>query len=293
MNARGIERIHLKAMAAVVVLLVGLFTTAGLPHEGTYALFHDPGTSGGNTFAAAEDFGLACEQASDAFGYTCKVISYAWEDIAATGACVELDDDEEVSSWITLGFNFQFYGVVQKNVVVAADGLLAFAEVREGDLNGSGQAIPDPAAPNHLIAGYWEDLDPDGDDDGDDDGDGAESGTCKVTWELRGSSPERRFIVQWTDVPHAEEDDDRLDLRAPRNPSGPGPADDEEDFPVTFQVVLHEGTHRIVVNYEDAPSDGGIHTAGIEDADGAVGLRYDHGDFSVKERSVEFAPPAA
>lgn len=283
MSALGIERIHLKAMAAVVVLLVGLFTTAGLPQEGTYALFHDPGTSEGNTFAAAEDFGLGCAQASDAFGYTCRVISYAFEDIAATGACVDVEDDEPVSGWINLGFSFTFYGETRKKVVVVEDGLLAFEDVDADDLTGSGQPVPDAAAPNGVVAGYWEDLEVEDDD--------AESGTCQVVRETLGQAPQRRFIVQWTEVPHDDGDDDGDDGLHDALGPGPGGLDEGGHFPVTFQIVLHEGTDRIVVNYRDAPSDGGAHTAGIEDDAGGVGLRYLHGDFSVVERSVEYAPP--
>ena len=72
-------------------------------------------------------------------------------------------------------------------------------------------------------------------------------------YETRGVSPNREFVVQFTNVPYKY-------FASTLN---------------TFQYVLYEGTNDIHVNYLDITSYGEAYTvAGIENADGTIGLQY-------------------
>jgi hypothetical protein len=74
-----------------------------------------------------------------------------------------------------------------------------------------------------------------------------------VGYETRGVSPNREFVVQFTNVPYKY-------FASTLN---------------TFQYVLYEGTNDIQVNYLDITSYGDHYTiAGIENADGTIGLQY-------------------
>jgi len=75
-----------------------------------------------------------------------------------------------------------------------------------------------------------------------------------VRYGIRGVPPNREFVVQFEDVPYQS-------LSETRN---------------TFQFILYESTNDIRVNYLDVTSFGEEKTAaGIENADGTVGLQYD------------------
>jgi len=74
-----------------------------------------------------------------------------------------------------------------------------------------------------------------------------------VRYETRGVSPNREFVVQFTDVPYLY----------------------HRDTLNTFQYVLYEGTNDIQVNYLDITSYGEAKTsAGIENDYGTIGLQY-------------------
>jgi hypothetical protein len=51
---------------------------------------------------------------------------------------------------------------------------------------------------------------------------------------------------------------------------------------VTFEVILHEDNNAIELQYGEAPTDGGIHSVGIENVDGTIGLQIAYGN------SIEF-----
>ena len=172
-------------------------------------------------------------------GYTVDdTIAYNWQDISGTGTAVALTDDS-VSAALPIGFSFDFFGTGYANAYASSNGFLTFAS---GSGNGccTGQALPNPAAPNNLIAGWWEDLNL------------SAGGT--VHYQTLGSAPNRVFILQFTAVPHYSSGNE-----------------------VTMQWKLFETTNVIEVHYQAAPSDGGTHSAGIENATGTLGLQYSYG----------------
>ncbi len=73
-------------------------------------------------------------------------------------------------------------------------------------------------------------------------------------YQLLGSAPNRRLIFQVTNVPHYSSGN-----------------------LVTLQYKLFEGSNIIEVHYQAAPSDGGTHTAGIENQTGTVAAQYYNG----------------
>ncbi|TMA34096.1 MAG: hypothetical protein E6J87_08030 [Deltaproteobacteria bacterium] len=104
-----------------------------------------------------------------------------------------------------------------------------------------------------MIAGWWEDLIP--------------AGGGSIKYQTLGSAPNRVTIVQFTSVPHA--------------PSG---------NPVTFEFKLFERTNDIEVHYSNAATDGGTHSAGIENDAGTVGLSFYLGTGSLSGRAVRYSP---
>ena len=186
-------------------------------------------------------------------GYTADdTIPYNWQDISGTGTAVTLTDDS-VSGALPMGFSFDFFGTGYTDAYASSNGFMTFAS---GSGNGccTGQALPNPSAPNNLIAGWWEDLNP--------------SGGGTVHYQTLGTAPNRVFILQFTNIPHY--------------PSG---------NPVTMQYKLFETTNVIEVHYQAAPSDGGTHSAGIENADGTVGVQYSYGTAALTTpEAVRYAP---
>ncbi len=163
--------------------------------------------------------------------------------------------DDFATNPIEMGFTFEFFGVRYTATRLGANGFLFFGVERDALGCCSGQRLPDPAIPNNLIAGYWEDLDP--------------NLGGLVLYGFDGRFPQREFVVHYKNVPHF-----------------PG------DIPVNFQIVLQESTNRIEIHCISCPSDGGAHTQGIEGPRGVQALVLEAArnarDFSLEEDAVAF-----
>ena len=131
-----------------------------------------------------------------------------FEDISATGTALGLSDDGEAN--VTLPFMFIVDGQSSSDVRIGNNGGILFATTT-GDLsfNNATLVAQDPA----LIAPFWDDID---DNMGD------------VFWEVLGTAPDRRFIVQWNNRSHF-------------NNVGSS----------TFQAILFEGSNEVLFVYED------------------------------------------
>uniref|UniRef100_A0A7S2WSA3 PA14 domain-containing protein n=1 Tax=Rhizochromulina marina TaxID=1034831 RepID=A0A7S2WSA3_9STRA len=99
---------------------------------------------------------------SEETGYESTIVDGVpdYEDLSEDPAAeyVELYDDE-VSSFIYLGFSFPFYDQYYSYVYISSNGFITF-EPGTGSACCAGQILPDPGPPNTLIAGWWNDLDP-------------------------------------------------------------------------------------------------------------------------------------
>lgn len=179
----------------------------------------------------------------DAFGYSGAAIANNLRNVSTSGTFVSLGDDQ-TSGAINIGFNFDFYGTGYTQTYISSNGFMGFSA---GMSNGccTGAALPQNDGSNNLIAGLWEDLNlPQG----------------NIRYQTLGAPGSRTFVVGFYNVPHFFN----------------GPL-------VTFEMILLEGTNNIELQYGAIAADGGIHTVGIENATGTVGLQVYRGsvlDFS-------------
>lgn len=210
-------------------------------------------------FAPAVSFALT--GGPDAFGYTFTDSTepggpaYNFEDISGTGTPVVLGDDD-VSGAIPIGFGFSYYGVTYPFVYISSNGFLTFLLPPSSGCC-TGQPLPTAGGPDGLIAGWWEDLDP------------PEGGT--ITYETLGTAPNRRFIVQFQNIVHWWNNN-----------------------PCTFEFKLFETSGNIEVHYNSINSDGGTHSAGIENQAGNDGLQYYLGPVAIaafNPLAVLYSPP--
>ncbi len=173
--------------------------------------------------------------------------------IAGVGTPLSLSDDQP-SAPIALPFPFEYFGRLYVSVEVSPNGFLRFGPAETPTANWqSGTLIPDASSPNGVLAGLWKDLDP--------------SRGGAVTWAVVGTPPDRRFVVEFTNVP-------------------------EEPRPTvlsTFQIALAETTGEIVVRYAGAFGNETA-VAGIESESGAIGLTWLLGSFALDAAAVRYTP---
>lgn len=136
-------------------------------------------------------------------------VLFDFEDISAGGNALNLGDDD----WaiISIPFEFGFYCNTFNAVSIGSNGLIYFQNTLHPYQN---VCLPGAASIDHLIAPFWDDLNPT-----------ADGG---VFWEIKGSEPDRRLIIQWHQVPHYA-----------------------RQGTATFQAILFEQNSEILFQYED------------------------------------------
>jgi len=150
------------------------------------------------------------------------------------------DGDGHVDS-IPLGFSFNFYGNTYDKVNVYANGFLQFGAPQTDPAGAGffkGAFIASAALPNNIVAFAWTDWSPQLVDGG-------------VRFETRGTAPNRRFLLQFNNVPEYSS-----------KGTAPGL--------LMMQLVLEEGTNVITIytNVLKITISGQRITQGIENADG-------------------------
>jgi hypothetical protein len=162
--------------------------------------------------------------------YSVSEIPFAPETLTAPVATA-LGDDDDVT--VPIGFAFEYFGNAYSDINIHSNGYLTFGS----DLNFTvGTPLPTPAEPNDLIALVWDDLNP------------VDGGS--ISYETSGVAPNRKFIVDFTNVPHFGSAGGVL---------------------VSVQAILYEGSNIIDMQITDIQSDGGSRTQGIENIDGTEG----------------------
>lgn len=130
----------------------------------------------------------------------------AFEDIAGTGAALTFSgvDDAIVALAFPAGFAFPFAGTLRTAATVSTNGWIGFgaAYASSYSLN---DAIPAAPEPGEFAAPFWDDL--------------RLGTTGKVVWELTGTAPTRRLVVQW----------DGVEISGLTSSA------------LTFEAILHEG----------------------------------------------------
>lgn len=164
-----------------------------------------------------------------------SVMSIPFAPVAGSGTSIYLGDDLS-SAMLPIGFTFSFYCVDYTQFHIADNGYIGFNAPSAFSGCCSGQCLPNATDPNNLIAAAWEDWY------------NVSGGT--IEYFTTGVAPNRRLVVNWLNIPHY--------------PGGAG------NFPGTFQIVCYETTNIIEVFITNMPTDGGIHTVGVENATGTV-----------------------
>jgi len=181
--------------------------------------------------------------------YWQTTVPFAWIDATAGGTRLSLGDDS--SATVPLPFTFAFYKQPFTSVKVSSNGYVVFGSSAATDY--WNESIPNTHAPNGFAAPLWDDLNP--------------SAGGGVWHRTVGTSPNRKFVVSWNDVPHYGMSDG-----------------------ATFQVVLEEGTNTILYQYRDTTMGdstlydyGASATVGVENAAGTAGKQFLYGQPLLQE----------
>jgi len=205
--------------------------------------------------------GASLSSSAPSFKYHLSHVPFAPEAIPSI-APSNLTDDGYLDH-VPLGFTFNFYGNGYSEVAVYSNGLIMFGFYR-GDL------IPFLANPNNVIAFAWTDWQPN-------------KVPGSIRYETRGSEPNRRFLLQFTNVPEY---------------GGRGL--------LMMQLVLSESSNEITIytNSMSITNSGNRVTQGVENLDGSAAA-FDSvknpvngvvsprvkGFFSLSNDALRFAPP--
>jgi hypothetical protein len=182
---------------------------------------------------------------------------------AAVPATFVLACDDCTHFKTQMGFDFTFYGKTYHQMNIVANGFVAFdtVDANEGGCCEGGTIPFGGDAPyNNLIAIAWTDLN-------------AGSAGANVRAETQGTAPNRKFVVQFNNVPEYSR--------------GPGR--------VTAQLVLYEGSNDIVINtWSQNILTNPYHfvTQGIENADGSEAAFLPgrvHAFFALSNDAVRFS----
>jgi hypothetical protein len=220
--------------------------------------------------------GSAATKGPDAGGYTASdAVVYSLVDISGGGggASVLGGIDDGVAA-LTLPFSFQFYGHAYTSVCASANGALYFvsaASACSGFNDFANTDLTSTATPNDLAAAlpFWTDLT------------FQVPGAGAVFYQTLGAPGSRRFVVQWSNA----------------YPQG-------SPNPVTFQIVLAEGSNRILFQYQtvglgavNPATNGGQATIGIRNAGALTNQQQIEWSFDAAViadgSALQFAPAAA
>ncbi|NOY52851.1 MAG: hypothetical protein GXP58_04440 [Deltaproteobacteria bacterium] len=177
--------------------------------------------------------GAQYTQVTDPF----KTFNYI--DTASGGTEITLGDNA-ASDPVDLGFTFNYYGTSHTQIIIGSNGTIGFPTETTGlDTTTKLPAVPDPTAPNAVIAPFSADLDP--------------SSGGSIHYLQGGTTGSRYLAVEWLNVPLK----DKGGIRS-------------------FEVVLYEDNGDILFQYKTLEGGEGIDsttvTIGIENGDGLVGL---------------------
>jgi subtilisin family serine protease len=164
---------------------------------------------------------------------------FDWIDISGSGTPLGLGDDDH--AYFTLPFSVQFFGETYDHIAVGSNGQVWFQDDYLGFVN-----CPIPSDTGYGVNQYaglfWDDLNP--------------GAAGEIYWQVLGSSPERKLVVQYQDVPHY---------------SNTGAA--------SFEIIFYEDSSDILMQYRDVDfgsssyNYGALATVGLQ-RDAAFGQQY-------------------
>ena len=173
-------------------------------------------------------------------------VSFEWVDVSGESASMPLGDDQQGAA-VDIGFSFTFYGETYDQIRIGSNGFLSF---QSNDLSGgfAGQCpLPMVGGPDLAVYGFYQDLDPSEDTSG------------PIYFATIGETPNQMFVATWDGVEVFQKEGSESD-------------------PVTFQIILFEGSNEAQVNIQDPGELAGMPvwtdntTVGIEGPEGAAGV---------------------
>ncbi len=191
---------------------------------------------------------------------------YAFIDITTTGQNLLLNDDDYIAA--DIGFDFTFYGRTASALTVSNNGGMLFDQAtgqdgHTGYLSPNIRTLPDRLI-GPAILPFWDDLQQDYLD-----------GIGNVFVQTLGDAPNRRFVVEWFNLPV--------------NVIGGG-------YNVTFEAILFEGSNQILFQYSDTDcsnaicDNGGAATIGLN-SDGTHAILYSFEQPTVESgKAILFTP---
>jgi len=184
--------------------------------------------------AAAPVWAATYNYRSDSFAWETAANAVTWDQ-----TCTQYPrDDDKATISLTGGFAFRFAGTDYTSVRVLANGILQFGGDTGFHRNYTNTTLPagSATARSGCVAGatvntlfaYWTDLNP------------AQAGSGNVTWEQKGTAPNRRLVVSWNNVYQYN-----------------------TSTPYAFQVILYEGGE-FKYQYGNANATGARATIGVQ-----------------------------
>jgi len=193
-------------------------------------------------------------------------VSYSWaNDSGATNIFTSssLYPDNSVSA---VDLPFTFYGTTYTQIFISTNGWISFTDPSGDSYPDNGDMdISNPAVPNNIIAPFWDDIELL-------DQSGSTNDSVIKTF-TEGSSPNRIYHIRYEKMYH-------------KNDGG-------KDHPLTFEILLYEGSNHIVFQYNDIDSGGGEDfgysgsaTIGIENSDGTKAKKYSYNGTTYNSQST-------
>ncbi len=178
---------------------------------------------------------------------------FAYDDISATGTNLPSIHGDDRTVNVPLPFPVSFYNVAYSSMYVGSNGYITFGS---GDTEYSNYSFPDPDG-YPRIAPFFDDLNI--------------NSSSMVLWQVKGTAPNRRLIVQWHDLRHF---------------GGSGH--------IEFQVIMYENKSDILFQYQNSSnlspgSNGSSATVGLNLGDGITASQYSYNTASlVNGRAILF-----
>jgi hypothetical protein len=172
-----------------------------------------------------------------------------------------LTGDDEVAT-LDLPFPFTFYGETYSRARLCTNGFLEFVGPTTTNCSASNAGIPTTGRPNGAVYGFWDDLFVDA--------------QASIRADVRGSAPNRRFVIEFRNVHFFEDTSRRID----------------------FNLVLHENGE-ILTQFRNIADDGrergNSATLGLENGTGTDALRFSFNETLLEAEpgvtSVRYTPP--
>jgi serine protease len=175
----------------VTVNGAALTLTAATPDRGLYTGSYTAGAEGPLSVTATVTSGgeTATQTVTGAayLSYACEDVPLAWVDVTPGTRLTSASNGDDAVSTLAIGFPVTYFGQTYTTAFVSSNGFLTLGSSSGATtpLNG---ALPTTAAPNGMVAPFWDDLNP------------AAGGDVYAG--ITGSAPNRTLHVEWFNVPH-------------------------------------------------------------------------------------------